>query len=155
MSKKNQNTSSFSKIFSPIIFELSVRNLRLNLLRSMLSMIGIIIGVLAITSLGMMGGAFSAEMTSLLSSSTNSLTIMSVEEKTVDGIPATGLSSKDLRDIEAAIRSATSDYILIPMYQGSNVAKFQYDEFIAQVYGHDPGNLPELGQILDAIVSRG
>ncbi|HJK53486.1 MAG TPA: ABC transporter permease, partial [Methanocorpusculum sp.] len=77
----------------------------------MLSMIGIIIGVLAITSLGMMGGAFSAEMTSLLSSSTNSLTIMSVEEKTADGIPVTGLSSKDLRDIEAAIRSATSDYI--------------------------------------------
>ena len=155
MSKKNQNTSSFSKIFSPIIFELSVRNLRLNLLRSMLSMIGIIIGVLAITSLGMMGGAFSAEMTSLLSSSTNSLTIMSVEEKTVDGIPATGLSSKDLRDIEAAIRSATSDYILIPMYQGSKVAKFQNEEFSAQVYGLEPGDIPELVTILDGKVPRG
>lgn len=155
MSKKNQNTSSFSKIFSPIIFELSVRNLRLNLLRSMLSMIGIIIGVLAITSLGMMGGAFSAEMTSLLSSSTNSLTIMSVEEKTVDGIPVTGLSSKDLRDIEAAIRSATSDYILIPMYQGSKVAKFQNEEFSAQVYGLEPGDIPELVTILDGKVPRG
>ncbi len=155
MSKKNQNTSSFSKIFSPIIFELSVRNLRLNLLRSMLSMIGIIIGVLAITSLGMMGGAFSAEMTSLLSSSTNSLTIMSVEEKTVDGIPATGLSSKDLRDIEAAIRSATSDYILIPMYLGSKVAKFQNEEFSAQVYGLEPGDIPELVTILDGKVPRG
>lgn len=155
MSKKNQNTSSFSKIFSPIIFELSVRNLRLNLLRSMLSMIGIIIGVLAITSLGMMGGAFSAEMTSLLSSSTNSLTIMSVEEKTVDGIPATGLSSKDLRDIEAAIRSATSDYILIPMYQGSKVAKFQNEEFSAQVYGLEPGDIPELVTIQDGKVPRG
>lgn len=155
MSKKNQNTSSFSKIFSPIIFELSVRNLRLNLLRSMLSMIGIIIGVLAITSLGMMGGAFSAEMTSLLSSSTNSLTIVSVEEKTVDGIPATGLSSKDLRDIEAAIRSATSDYILIPMYQGSKVAKFQNEEFSAQVYGLEPGDIPELVTIQDGKVPRG
>ena len=155
MSKKNQNTSSFSKIFSPIIFELSVRNLRLNLLRSMLSMIGIIIGVLAITSLGMMGGAFSAEMTSLLSSSTNSLTIMSVEEKTVDGIPTTGLSSKDLRDIEAAIRSATSDYILIPMYQGSKVAKFQNEEFSAQVYGLEPGDIPELVTIQDGKVPRG
>ena len=155
MSKKNQNTSSFSKIFSPIIFELSVRNLRLNLLRSMLSMIGIIIGVLAITSLGMMGGAFSAEMTSLLSSSTNSLTIMSVEEKTVDGIPATGLSSKDLRDIEAAIRSATSDYSLIPMYQGSKVAKFQNEEFSAQVYGLEPGDIPELVTIQDGKVPRG
>ena len=155
MSKKNQNTSSFSKIFSPIIFELSVRNLRLNLLRSMLSMIGIIIGVLAITSLGMMGGAFSAEMTSLLSSSTNSLTIMSVEEKTADGIPVTGLSSKDLRDIEAAIRSATSDYILIPMYQGSKVAKCQNEEFSAQVYGLEPGDIPELVTILDGKVPRG
>ncbi|HJK07503.1 MAG TPA: ABC transporter permease [Methanocorpusculum sp.] len=118
-------------------------------------MIGIIIGVLAITSLGMMGGAFSAEMTSLLSSSTNSLTIMSVEEKTVDGIPATGLSSKDLRDIEAAIRSATSDYILIPMYQGSKVAKFPNEEFSAQVYGLEPGDIPELVTIQDGKVPRG
>lgn len=45
-----------------------MRNLRLNFLLSMLSMICIIIGVLAITSLGMMGAAFSTDMTSLLAS---------------------------------------------------------------------------------------
>ncbi|MCZ9312948.1 MAG: ABC transporter permease [Methanocorpusculum sp.] len=154
MSKK-QNTSALSRIVSPIIFELSMRNLRLNFLRSMLSMIGIIIGVLAITSLGMMGAAFSTDMTSLLSSSTNSLTIMSVEEKTVDGIPATGLSSKDMRDIEAAIRSATSDYSLIPMYQGTKVAKFQNKEFGAQTYGLRPGDIPELVTIQSGKVPRG
>lgn len=67
MSKK-KTASALNKIISPIIFELSMRNLRLNFLLSMLSMICIIIGVLAITSLGMMGAAFSTDMTSLLAS---------------------------------------------------------------------------------------
>ena len=155
MSKKKSDASILNRIISPIIFELSMRNLRLNFLRSLLSMIGIIIGVLAITSLGMMGAAFSVEMTSLLSSSTNSLTVMSIEEKTVDGIPATGLSSKDLRDIEMAIRSVTSDYILIPMYQGTKVAKFQDKEFGAQTYGLEPGNIPDLVTISGGKVPRG
>jgi len=132
-----------------------MRNLRLNFLRSMLSMVGIIIGVLAITSLGMMGAAFSTDMTSILSSSTNSLTITSVEEKTVDGISATGLSSKDMRDIEAAIRSATTDYTLIPMYQGWKVMKFQNKEFSAQIYGLEPGDIPEQVTIQSGKVPRG
>ncbi|MDR0981434.1 MAG: ABC transporter permease, partial [Methanocalculaceae archaeon] len=155
MSKKNRNASALGKIVSPIIFELSMRNLRLNFLRSMLSMVGIIIGVLAITSLGMMGAAFSTDMTSILSSSTNSLTITSEEEKTVDGISATGLSSKDMRDIEAAIRSATTDYSLIPMYQEVRSVKFQNKEFGAQIYGLKPGDIPEQVTILSGKVPRG
>ena len=155
MSKKKSDASILNRIISPIIFELSMRNLRLNFLRSLLSMIGIIIGVLAITSLGMMGAAFSVEMTSLLSSSTNSLTVVSIDEKKVDDIPATGLSSKDLRDIKMAIRSVTSDYILIPMYQGTKVAKFQDNEFDAQIYGLEPGNIPDLVTISGGKVPRG
>lgn len=155
MSKKKSDTPVLHRFISPIIFELSMRNLRLNFLRSLLSMIGIIIGVLAITSLGMMGAAFSVEMTSLLSSSTNSLTVMSIEEKTVDGIPVTGLSSKDLRDIEMAIRSVTPDAVLIPMYQGTKVAKFQDKEFGAQTYGLEPGNIPDLVTISGGKVPRG
>ncbi len=155
MSKQSSSSSLAGKLVSPIVFELSMRNLRLNFLRSLLSMIGIIIGVVAITSLGMMGAAFSSDMTSLLSSSTNSLSIMSIEEKTVDGVVASGLSTKDLRDIEAAIRSATSDYTLIPMYQGSKSIKGGGDEFSAQIYGFRPGDISEQVTVLSGKIPRG
>lgn len=149
MSERKRKRSALGSIISPIIFELSMRNLRLNLLRSLLSMIGIIIGVVAITSLGMMGAAFSSEMTTMLSSSTNSLSIMSLEEKTVDGVPASGLSSKDLRDIEAAIRTVTNDYQLIPMHQGGKALKGGGDEFSAQIYGLEPGgDIPNIVTVL-------
>ncbi len=147
--------SVLHKIFSPIIFELSMRNLRLNFLRSLLSMIGIIIGVVAITSMGMTGAAFSSEMTSLLSSSTNSLTVTSIEEKIVDGQPAHGLSSKDLRNIEVAIKSVTQDYQLIPMYQGYKTAKTKSEEFSVSIYGLRPGDIPEMVTIEEGKVPRG
>ncbi|HJK19309.1 MAG TPA: ABC transporter permease, partial [Methanocorpusculum sp.] len=70
------------KIFSPVFFDLSVRNLRLNFLRSLLAMIGIIIGVVAITSMGMTGAAFSEELTGSLTGTSNSIT--------VSGITSTG-----------------------------------------------------------------
>lgn len=73
----------------------------------------------------------------------------------MDGISVTGLSSKDMRDIEAAIRSATSDYSLIPMYQGAKVMKFQNKEFGAQTYGLKPGDIPELVTILSGKVPHG
>ncbi|MDV0443018.1 ABC transporter permease [Methanorbis rubei] len=141
---KTSSASVVGKLISPIIFELSIRNLRLNFLRSLLSMVGIIIGVVAITSLGMMGAAFSSDMTSILSSSTNSLTISSADEKIVDGVSVNGLSSKDLRDIEAAIRTVTSDYSLIPMYRGSKSITSGKDGFSASVYGLEPGDIPDL-----------
>ncbi|MDU9376783.1 Macrolide export ATP-binding/permease protein MacB [Methanocorpusculaceae archaeon Sp1] len=151
---KTSSTSVVGKLISPIIFELSIRNLRLNFLRSLLSMVGIIIGVVAITSLGMMGAAFSSDMTSILSSSTNSLTIYSADEKIVDGVSASGLSTKDLRDIEAAIRTVTSDYSLIPMYQGSKSITSGKDAFSASVYGLEPGDIPDLVTISSGKVPR-
>lgn len=155
MSKQKNNHSVLGSIISPIIFELSIRNLRLNLLRSLLSMIGIIIGVVAITSLGMMGAAFSSEMTTMLSSSTNSLSIISIEPKTVNEVPVFGLSSKDLREIEGSIRTVTNDYQLVPMHEGSKSLKGGGDEFSAQIYGLEPGDIPNLVTILIGKIPRG
>ena len=45
----------YRMIARDIIFHLSVRNVRLNLLRSLLAALGIVIGVIAIASIGMMG----------------------------------------------------------------------------------------------------
>jgi len=57
------------KILSDILLTLSVRSIRINMLRSLLSALGITIGVIAISAMGMLGAnmtmVVSAEMTSM------------------------------------------------------------------------------------------
>ena len=58
-----------------IFFDLSVRSVRLNFLRSMLAAIGIVIGVVAIASMGMLGTNMQLEVKDQLSSSINTVVI--------------------------------------------------------------------------------
>lgn len=58
-------------IFDDVFFVLSVRNVRLHFLRSVLAVVGIIIGVVAIASMGIMGANLTVAVTEELSSSGN------------------------------------------------------------------------------------
>jgi putative ABC transport system permease protein len=58
-----------------IIFQLSVRSIRLNFLRSVLAAIGIVIGVVAIASMGMMGANMTMSVTEQLSAMANVLVV--------------------------------------------------------------------------------
>lgn len=113
------------KIFSPVIFDLSMRNLRLNFLRSLLAMIGIIIGVVAITSMGMIDAAFSEELTGSLTGTSNSITVSGISStgSGPNSYMTAGLSTKDLRNIESAVKSVTENYVLIPMCTGSDTVR--------------------------------
>ncbi|KAF5058803.1 MULTISPECIES: FtsX-like permease family protein [unclassified Methanoculleus] len=62
-------------IVRDIIFQLSVRNVRLNLLRSLLAALGIVIGVIAIASIGMMGANMTLSVTEQLTDMANKLTV--------------------------------------------------------------------------------
>jgi putative ABC transport system permease protein len=58
-----------------IILQLSVRSIRLNFLRSVLAAIGIVIGVVAIASMGMMGANMTMSVTQQLSAMANVLVV--------------------------------------------------------------------------------
>lgn len=58
-----------------IIFQLSVRSIRLHFLRSILAALGIVIGVVAISSMGMMGANMTMSVTEQLSSMANVLVV--------------------------------------------------------------------------------
>jgi len=60
-------------IFSRILFDLATRNVRLHFLRSLLAAVGIVIGVLAITAMGMMGSTLQLSVSSQLSEGANTL----------------------------------------------------------------------------------
>ena len=62
-------------IGNDIIFALSVRSVRLHFLRSVLAALGIVIGVVAIASIGMMGANMTLSVTEQLSDMANKLTI--------------------------------------------------------------------------------
>ncbi len=146
------------KIISPIIFELSIRNLRLNFLRSLLAMIGIIIGVVAITSMGMTGAAFSADITSSLTGSTNSITVTPMQATEFsDGTRVTGFSTKDLRNIESAVKSVTEEYTLVPMYSGyAMVRPIGTDEALqASLYGLQASDIEDLVTLEEGKIPRG
>jgi putative ABC transport system permease protein len=58
-----------------IILQLSIRSIRLNFLRSVLAAIGIVIGVVAIASMGMMGANMTMSVTQQLSAMANVLVV--------------------------------------------------------------------------------
>lgn len=62
-------------IGNDIIFALSVRSVRLHFLRSVLAALGIVIGVVAIASIGMMGANMTLSVTEQLSDMANKLTV--------------------------------------------------------------------------------
>jgi putative ABC transport system permease protein len=62
-------------IWKDIIFQLSVRSVRLHFLRSVLAALGIVIGVVAIASMGMMGANMTLSVTEELSSMANILVV--------------------------------------------------------------------------------
>ncbi len=74
-----------------IFFDLSVRSVRLNFLRSILASIGIVIGVVAISSMGMLGTNMQLSVKSQLSSNVNTIIITSdvVRTTTTAGTPIT------------------------------------------------------------------
>ena len=58
-----------------IFFDLSVRSVRLNFLRSILASIGIVIGVVAISSMGMLGTNMQLQVKDQLSAGANTIVI--------------------------------------------------------------------------------
>ena len=102
-----------------IFFNLSVRSVRLNFLRSMLAAIGIVIGVVAIASMGMLGTNMQLEVKDQLSSSANTIVISSDSVRmgppgsTPSSSAATGVTKTELTKIKTVVGTNGT---VIPIY---------------------------------------
>ena len=76
-----------------IFFDLSVRSVRLNFLRSLLASIGIVIGVVAISSMGMLGTNMQLSVKDQLSADVNTIMLSSDVVKISTGLGAAPTSS--------------------------------------------------------------
>lgn len=129
-----------------IILQLSIRSIRLNFLRSLLAALGIVIGVVAISSMGMMGANMTLSVTEELSAMANVLVVKANAGGGGGGMMGPGggtsgssssgdddyISKDQLDDIERAV----GQYGLVyPLYQDSETIEVGDNEGRATIYG--------------------
>jgi len=123
-----------------IILQLSLRSIRLNFLRSLLAAIGIVIGVVAISSMGMMGANMTMSVTEELSAMANVLVINSGSGGG-GGMMGPGSSGSsddnyiDREQFEDIERTAGKYGSVYPLYQESDTIGIRDQERRATIYG--------------------
>lgn len=107
------------------------RNVARTPVRSALAALGIVIGVLAIASLGVFGATLQFSVTQNLGNIGNDLT---VSPATSQGVQS--LTDRDVRDVERAVGSD----VVVPVKQDQGVVSYGRERSIVPVYGIDrPG----------------
>ena len=133
-----------------IVFQLSVRSIRLHFLRSVLAALGIVIGVVAISSMGMMGANMTMSVTEELSAMANVLVVKPGSGSSGGGMmrpPGMGGSSDEddfiSRDQFEDIERVAGKYGMVyPLYSESDTIKVGEDEGRATIYGMRDEDMP-------------
>ena len=123
-----------------IILQLSIRSIRLNFLRSLLAAIGIVIGVVAISSMGMMGANMTMSVTEELSAMANVLVVRPDSGGGGGGFIGGGSSSSsdnyiDKNQFDDIERVAGKYGNVYPLYSESDTIKIRDKERRSTIYG--------------------
>ena len=126
-----------------IFFSLSVRSVRLNFTRSMLAAIGIVIGVVAIASMGMLGTNMQLEVKDQLSSSANTI-VLSPDAVRMGGpgqTPSSSTSAITKTQLTKIQTVVGSNGTVIPIYSTTGEFTLSSVPGRAQIYGLDPDDI--------------
>ncbi|MGA2918449.1 ABC transporter permease [Methanoregula sp.] len=130
-----------------IFFELAVRSVRLNFTRSILASIGIVIGVVAISSMGMLGTNMQLEVKDQLASSANTIVLSAdavrmgppgFNPSTSTTTTATGITKIQLAKIKQVVGSNGT---VIPIYDTNSQFTISSVAGQGMVYGMDPSDV--------------
>jgi putative ABC transport system permease protein len=135
-----------------IIFRLAVRSIRLHFLRSTLAVLGIVIGVVAIATMGMMGANMTLSVTEQLSEMGNILVVKESGGGGGGGMPGPGggggsgsdedyIPEDQFRDIE---RVASKYGTVYALYSESDSIEVGDERRRATIYGLDESVIPEI-----------
>jgi putative ABC transport system permease protein len=133
-----------------IFWEIAKRNIRIHLLRSTLAMLGIVIGVVAIASMGILGNTLVSTVSENLNSVGDSITVTpySGGGGGMRGPPG-GSSGSNLKLTDQnfqQIKRVVAPNVAIPVYQTAEHMKIGVgsDDIVASIYGLPPGDVPSL-----------
>jgi putative ABC transport system permease protein len=131
-----------------IFFEIAKRNIRLHLLRSSLAMLGIIIGVVAIASMGILGNSLVLAVSESLRTVGDSVIVTPHVGGNTGGFGGGGgATSLSITEQEyQQIKRVSAPNIAIPVQQTSDRMRMGVgsDYIVSAVYGLDPDDLPDL-----------
>lgn len=130
-----------------MFFSFAMRNLRRHWIRSTLSIIGIVIGVVAIASLGVMGNSINLLAANIITDVGDTVVVTphTAIGGTFAGDPRTVVDATiPAREVEE-IRRAANPHRTIPVLQGADEVEFGRGESgYAQIIGLEPGDIPVL-----------
>jgi putative ABC transport system permease protein len=140
-----------------IFWEIAKRNIRIHMLRSTLAMLGIVIGVVAIASMGILGNSLVATVSESLSSVGDSVTVSPYSGGGGFG-PGGGGGSGTSVNLKLSdqnfqqIKRAVAPNVAIPVLSTSERMKVGVgtDDIVATIYGVDPQYIPDLKLVLTA-----
>jgi putative ABC transport system permease protein len=137
-----------------IFFELAQRNIRLHWLRSLLAVLGIVIGVMAISSMGILGNSLVLSISESLTSVGDTVIVSphaSFQSLSGGTAVATKITSRDVEQIRRAVGSNP----VIPVHIGGDRITIGKDSGVTAVYGMDPKDIPSLLNVKEGIFLRG
>jgi len=143
-----------------IFWEIAKRNIRIHLLRSSLAMLGIVIGVVAIASMGILGNSMVLSVSDSLRTVGDSV-IVTPHAGGGGGHGFGGGSSSTALVITEQdyqqIKRVSAPNTAIPVLQTSDRLKMGVgsDDLFAIIYGLDPDDVPELLKLEAGDYSRG
>jgi putative ABC transport system permease protein len=138
-----------------IFFDLSVRSVRLNFLRSLLASIGIVIGVVAISSMGMLGTNMQLSVKDQLSANVNTVMLTSDVVKVSTGLGAAPVSSTIDSSTLNDIKGASGQNDVVPIHHTSTQFSVGDQNGRGTIYGLDPTDVPKFLTITDGSNMRG
>jgi putative ABC transport system permease protein len=141
---------------SMLFFELSTRNVRLHWLRSLLAVLGIIIGVVTIVSMGILGNSLVLAISESLSSVGDSIIVTPHTGGGGFGGAGGGSASVLISDRQAEeIQRAVAPDITIPVYSGSSRMTIGGEDTAGVIYGLAPDDIPVLLELDQGSYLRG
>ena len=140
-----------------MFFSFAMRNLKRHWIRSALSIIGIIIGVVAIASLGIMGNSINLLVANVITDVGDTVVITphTAIGGTFAGDPRTAVNAAiPAREVEE-IRRAVNPHRTIPVLQGADEVEFGRGESgYARIIGLAPDDIPVLLNIAEGQYPR-
>jgi putative ABC transport system permease protein len=143
-----------------IFWEIAKRNIRIHLLRSTLAMLGIVIGVVAIASMGILGNSMVLTVSDSLRTVGDSVIVTPHVGGNANGGFRGGSGSTSLTISEQdfqQIKRVSAPNVAIPVLQTSDRMKLGVgsDDIVAAIYGLNPDDVPDFLKLQEGGYSRG
>jgi putative ABC transport system permease protein len=147
---------------SNIFWVISKRNVRIHMLRSTLAMLGIVIGVVAIASMGILGNSLVATVSDSLSSVGDSV-IVTPYSGGGGGFGSGGDIGGSAGNLKITdqnyqqIKRVAAPNLAIPIYQTADHMRIGVgsDDIVASIYGLPPGDVPDLMKLQEGDYNNG